>query len=1411
MLVPLGQTPRLLLDLNSHVFLRLGLWLVLAVTVSASQPATALTARERTQGYREHRILAKPRADLHAFADEAENRMGMRLRRAYPRMQGLRVLELSAGDSADQAIARLRATGQYEFVERDFIVRPFATPNDTRFSEQWALHNGASRADINAIAGWDTLTNASSVKVAVIDSGIRLSHEDFAGNLWSNIRGTPGIDATVSKTSASYYTPTDATGHGSHVSGIIGAAGNNGIGVSGVAWRVQLMALKFIPDEDGGSITDEIECIDYAIDNGAEVINASFGGGDYSASVFLALQRARDAGIIVVAAAGNDGADNDAIMTYPSGYLIDNIVSVAATTRTDALWSSSNYGSGAVDLAAPGVDVLSTYYTASDAYRTLSGTSMSAPHVTGAVALLRAKFPSDTYRQTINRLLRGTKKVDNLNGKVQTGGRLDLAKALTSTTNRPFNDDFAERAVVSGANVRIRASSTGGTAEAGEPAHAGLGNSNSVWWTWTATDATEVSFDTTGSSYDTLLAVYTGNALGALQQAGANDNAGTNFTTSRVVLSVQANTAYHIAVAGKGSANGLTVLRIGSIPVNDTFSQARAVEGKSVKVTSLNRNASIEAGEPRVTGASGRTVWYSWVAPTSGTYHCAAFATEMDTVAAVYTGSSVANLTRIAFNNNSSASNTDALVRFEATAGTTYYIQIDDANTSSMDSQFTGAEFTLTLTDSTWEFPTHDQITSSPAVGSDGTIYFGAGSDKTRDTAIYAVNTNGTQKWRYAVGAEGIIGASPAIGSDGTVYIGSMDSSLYAIDGSTGARKWSYAASSPIYAAPAIATNGTIYFRDDLKLYALSSSGALKWSYTINTPDTDGTYCSPVVGVDGTVYIGNTAGKLYALTDQGTSATLRWTYEADGDIYTTPAIGADGTLYFGTLTGAFYAVTPGSTSATKKWSIKLPTFQGADASISSSPALAPDGTIYFAAYDHKLYALNPQNGATKWTFPLGDEVRASSPAIARDGTVFVGVYDGLLYAVRADGSLLRTFPSAGWIRSSPVIAGERIYFGSNDAKLHAFDLGQGAASSAWPMFQHDVQHSGRARAPGVTITAHPQSQSATGGATVSLSVGASANGSITYEWLKDGVILSGKTGPTLTLNNLAPADAGLYSARVTSETTQLSNAAIVGVTTTGKILGAAREVGSNITLPTNGNTYDQILLEGTAASVTADSGQITRISFIDLSDDIVQVEFSGAGTLTLQLDNATGPAAPINYNQSTVAYRRGHARIILSGADATTNVMVYSVGTLTAVNQELFRSDVVYDGTADIASLAILSTDSGFASIRTANTTYLASSGITGIYAPGVRVSGPVYVGDINAGGEASPVLILGSAALTQINGGNLLQLNGRAVRVSGINQLQFVEGTTSHGARLPAQSNQGRLEEDGQDVTAQVVKNPSP
>jgi hypothetical protein len=243
----------------------------------------------------------------------------------------------------------------------------------------------------------------------------------------------------------------------------------------------------------------------------------------------------------------------------------------------------------------------------------------------------------------------------------------------------------------------------------------------------------------------------------------------------------------------------------------------------------------------------------------------------------------------------------------------------------------------------------------------------------------------------------------------------------------------------------------------------------------------------------------------------------------------------------------------------------------------------------------------------------------------------------------------------------------------------------------------------------------------------------------------------------------------------------------------GKITGSAREVGINIVHP-NGNVYDQVLLTGPSATVTADPGQVTRVSFVDLNDDIVQVEFSGAGTLALALEAASGPSAPAKYNQPGIVYMKGHARLTITGADESTNVSVFSVGGVTAVNSALFRSDVGYDGVADLASITIVSRNGKFGGVRAGNANFFATSGRTGLDATGVEFTGPVLVHEVNASDGATPSLVLGRSDSVSVAGGSLAQPNNRAVEVSGIPELKFTNGTTSFGKVLPAQSLRGTL-----------------
>ncbi|MEO5958296.1 MAG: immunoglobulin domain-containing protein [Opitutaceae bacterium] len=340
------------------------------------------------------------------------------------------------------------------------------------------------------------------------------------------------------------------------------------------------------------------------------------------------------------------------------------------------------------------------------------------------------------------------------------------------------------------------------------------------------------------------------------------------------------------------------------------------------------------------------------------------------------------------------------------------------------------------------------------------------------------------------------------------------------------------------------------------------------------------------------------------------------------------------------------------------------------------------------------------------------------------------------------------------------------------------------------------------------VTVQPNRQSKGAGGSVQFWAEATGTPTPAVQWTFNGTPIPGATSNSLFVDNIQPANAGIYRATFTNSAGSAeTGGGVLAFTGTSKVTGAATEIGSNI-VHANGNIYDQVLLTGAVASVQADPGQITRVSFVDLSDDIVQVEYSGPGTLTIALDGATGPAAAQNYNQPGVAYMKGHARIIIDGAEATSHVSIFSVGKITAVDQSLFRSNVTYDGMADIASLTIHTLYGQFGGVRTANASYFANAGYTGLYAPGVEFD-RVYIGDINASDTASPTFTVRISHATEIHGGDALQSNNRWVQVGSMTVIHFEAGTKSDGTFQPAQSNRARFELDGMDTTERTIVSP--
>jgi subtilisin family serine protease len=307
-----------------------------------------------------------------------------------------------------------------------------AAAPDPRAGEQWPLQGDEPMGIDSA---WRQTTGAD-VTVAIVDSGIDLGHPDLAPNLWTNPGEIPGNgvddDGNGYVDDVHGYdfvdrdgTPQDANGHGTHVAGIVGARGANGIGIAGVAWRARLMAVRVLDGQARGTTTAVAEGLRYAVDNGARVVNLSLAGPTSTPDLAVAVRYAQDRGVLVVVAAGNDGADLAVAPTFPAAYAEDNVLGVAATTRDGELARVSDYGPGA-DVAAPGEEILSTALGGGYEWRT--GTSMAAPQVAGTLVLLASARPDLDAGGLRSALLAGARRT----GLPVEDGALDAAAALRS-------------------------------------------------------------------------------------------------------------------------------------------------------------------------------------------------------------------------------------------------------------------------------------------------------------------------------------------------------------------------------------------------------------------------------------------------------------------------------------------------------------------------------------------------------------------------------------------------------------------------------------------------------------------------------------------------------------------------------------------------------------------------------------------------------------------------------------------------------------------------------------------------------------------------------------------------------------------------------------------------------------------
>jgi subtilisin family serine protease len=339
-------------------------------------------------------------------------------------LSGLVRVEFEPGTSLAAAEAVFEGRPEVRYAEPNSRYGVHTTPNDPRFNELWGLQQ-ANDADINAPEAWNLTTGSDAVTVAVVDTGVAHTHQDLAANM------VPGWDFFDNDGD-----PTDTFGHGTHVAGTIGAQGNNGLGISGVNWRVKLMPLR-VGSTNTVSLAAVVEAFRYACARGARVVNGSFGGSSSSSAIHDAI--ASCPGTLFVFSAGNSASNNDVQPTFPCNDPSRNVVCVAASNQGDQLASFSNYGAS-VDLAAPGAGILSTI--PGNGYAVFDGTSMAAPHVSGAAALVLARRPTLTPTQVRQALLLSADAKPGLTGYVATG-RLNAARALTQDVEPPSGPALA--------------------------------------------------------------------------------------------------------------------------------------------------------------------------------------------------------------------------------------------------------------------------------------------------------------------------------------------------------------------------------------------------------------------------------------------------------------------------------------------------------------------------------------------------------------------------------------------------------------------------------------------------------------------------------------------------------------------------------------------------------------------------------------------------------------------------------------------------------------------------------------------------------------------------------------------------------------------------------------------------------
>lgn len=1449
-------------------------------------------------------------------------------------------------DTVAATLVRLKAEAPTLEATPDFLHFTQTIPNDYNAGQLWGLEK------IGAPVAWTAGTGSASLVAATIDSGIDLQHPDLQANLWQNPGElSNGLDDDDNGLvddlhgwdfAANDNNPDDEQGHGTHVAGIIGARGNNGTGVTGVAWQVKLLALRC--GNENLTTSAVIQALDYLSDlkgDGVPIVsvNNSYGSTSSISSQRDSIMRARQQGILFVAAAGNDARDVDGpIRTYPVCYGVDNIVGVAATNLADGLADYSNWGETSVLLAAPGSAILSTI--PGGGYGIKEGTSMAAPFVTGAAILLKAAEPALDFTGLRARLLAKAVPRPALASRVISEGRLDLHRLITPLAAIPkvrWESPTATVVALEGTNRPIELAAHGYQEVGGDE----TGPLPVVW---------EKSFGPGTVTFQP------------------------SVTPGKVVAEFSQNGIYQIRATtslGMFSAQVAKTVVVGAVNVDSAGLLARWTfeekDGPALDSSGQGRTATLEDGATR----------------DAGPFEKAALRFNGALSAASFNAPAPTRVTLAGWINLEGSGNSvfprllhfpsyylfpgcDALGSADGNRGTVKLL----SNWTENDGVYHTEPELVTYRHWHHLAATYDSTVGEPhlpALYLDGRLlpvaaqagaagardllpgigYLGNNAERTRamDGRIADVRIYGRELHEAEVA---LLVAEPAVASmaawELVVVTGSPQTAVLQLrkkDGRvpvTGQTvEWRH------IEGPAAATFGTIAGGQ------VDVAVPLPGDYTVTVGLAEGVAVMErrmVVALPGVIvppvppgFVRHPIGRTMAV-----GALLRMDCEPTGS----PPLSYQWLKDGQPLTGAIaqqlvFASVLLSDSA--RYSVRVSnsagsaTSQDADVLVLDPPAITKAPVAQSVAVGSRAELLVEATGSPplsyQWLYKgtaLPGETSATlvleNIRADQDGAYSVQVSNSVGSKTSAPVLLTVLVPPSivSQSKSQTVVAGSTVHLevsvqGAVPWSFQWFKNEQPIPGATNPSLSfviskttdsgdYRMQVSNSVGTASTTlielrvlerpaITQQPRTQAERQGARITLEVVATGSPPLKYQWfrgytilngqtgsqliipslqpadvnsytvkvsnevgtvtsalaylnilsppqllrspksaavapgspltlevtpdgpitsfairwLKDGKAVASASGPQLRLDNVQPEQAGLYVAEVSSSGgTTLSVPAIVGVLPSERTAGTVetRPEWQDIRHP-NGNVYDQFLLTGTAGTITADAGQIARMSFLDEDADIVQVELSGPGAVTVCLTGASGPTAPVLYNQTGIEYFQGAATVVLAGADATTHMSLYSVGRLN--NPAVARADVPYDGWADVRALGVLSAGGSLGGLHLGNTTFSASAGPTGLVAPSVRSVETVIFHQLVASREGWPFLWFAPQGQVRlaIAGGDLAQANNRVIAVSGLAAVTLGAGQGSSGQDAPVQPLQGRLVRDGIDVTDVLVPATSP